>query len=57
LAKHRQQLEQQLEDLQVTLAELGQHESRCQRLLADRRAEDAAGGRPTKPRKPTPVTR
>ncbi len=57
LAKHRQQLEQQLEDLQVTLAELGQHESRCQRLLADRRAEDAAGSRPAKPRKATPVAR
>jgi DNA-binding transcriptional MerR regulator len=58
LAKHRRQLEQQLEDLQVTLAELGQHESRCQRLLADRRAEDAAGTRPPpRPRKAAPVAR
>jgi DNA-binding transcriptional MerR regulator len=57
LAKHRQQLEQQLEDLQVTLAELGQHESRCQRLLADRRAEDAAGARPPRARKTAPVAR
>ena len=57
LAKHRQQLEQQLEDLQVTLAELGQHESRCQRLLADRRAEDAAGARPPRARKAVPVAR
>ena len=56
LAKHRQQLEQQLEDLQVTLAELGQHESRCQRLLADRRAEDATPAR-ARPRKATPVAR
>jgi DNA-binding transcriptional MerR regulator len=57
LAKHRHQLEQQLEDLQVTLAELGQHESRCQRLLADRRAEDAAGARPPRARKTAPVAR
>lgn len=38
LAQHRQQLEQQLEDLQITLAEIGQHESRCERLLAERQA-------------------
>ena len=57
LAKHRQQLEQQLEDLQVTLAELGQHESRCQRLLADRRAADARPARPAKPRKSAPAER
>lgn len=48
LAKHRQQLEQQLEDLQVTLAELGQHESRCQRLLA---AAGGEGSRAARPRK------
>ncbi|MBI5255066.1 MAG: MerR family DNA-binding transcriptional regulator [Burkholderiales bacterium] len=34
LAAHRQQLEQQLEDLQITLGEIAQHEARCQRLLA-----------------------
>lgn len=33
LSRHRQQLAQQLDDLQVTLAEIGQHEERCQRLL------------------------
>lgn len=35
LAQHRQQLEQQLEDLQITLAEIAQHEERCQRLLRE----------------------
>jgi len=34
LRAHRQQLKRQLEDIEVTLAEIAQHESRCQRLLA-----------------------
>jgi DNA-binding transcriptional MerR regulator len=34
LASHRSQLEQQLDDIQVTLAEIGQHEARCHALLA-----------------------
>lgn len=34
LADHRQALEQQREDLEVTLAEIGQHEERCRALLA-----------------------
>jgi DNA-binding transcriptional MerR regulator len=42
LMKHRQQLEQQLEDLQVTLAEIAQHEDRCERLLAAQRSAAAA---------------
>ncbi|NDY92676.1 MerR family transcriptional regulator [Ideonella livida] len=33
LANHRQQLEQQLEDIRVTLAEIAQHEARCRELL------------------------
>ena len=33
LGEHRRQLEQQLEDIQVTLAEIGQHEQRCRALL------------------------
>ncbi|MBQ0959316.1 MerR family DNA-binding transcriptional regulator [Ideonella sp. 4Y11] len=37
LSEHRRQLEQQLEDIQVTLAEIGQHESRCRTLLRKRR--------------------
>ncbi len=34
LADHRRQLEQQREDLEVTLAEITQHEARCRSLLA-----------------------
>lgn len=33
LAQHRSQLEQQREDLEVTLAEIAQHEARCRTLL------------------------
>lgn len=35
LQAHRGQLEQQLEDIQVTLAEIAQHEERARRLLAE----------------------
>jgi DNA-binding transcriptional MerR regulator len=35
LQEHRSQLEQQLDDIQVTLAEINQHEERCRRLIAD----------------------
>jgi DNA-binding transcriptional MerR regulator len=38
LREHRQQLEHRLEDIQVTLAEIGQQEERCRRLLAESRA-------------------
>jgi DNA-binding transcriptional MerR regulator len=34
LQSHRAQLEQQLDDIRVMLAEIGQHEQRCKRLLA-----------------------
>ena len=33
LAAHRRQLEQQREDLEITLAEIHQHEERCRTLL------------------------
>ena len=33
LAAHRRQLEQQLDDIRVTLAEIEQHEARCRHLL------------------------
>ncbi len=33
LEQHRRALEQQREDIQVTLAEIGQHEAECKRLL------------------------
>jgi DNA-binding transcriptional MerR regulator len=36
LAEHRRQLEQQLEDIRITLEEIGQHEARCRTLLAPR---------------------
>jgi DNA-binding transcriptional MerR regulator len=39
LANHRLQLEQQLEDIRITLAEIEQHEQRCRSLIA-------AGGQP-----------
>ncbi len=34
LGDHRKQLEQQREDLEITLAEIAQHEARCRALLA-----------------------
>lgn len=34
LGDHRRQLEQQLDDIRVTLAEIEQHEARCRALLA-----------------------
>ena len=37
LAAHRQALEQQREDIEITLAEIAQHEERCRRLLGPRR--------------------
>ena len=33
LADHRTQLEQQREDIEITLAEIAQHEERCRQLL------------------------
>ena len=43
LAEHRSLLEQQREDLEITLAEIAQHEERCRALLA-------AAARPVKAR-------
>ena len=37
LQQHRQALEQQLDDIEITLAEISQHEERCQSLLAERK--------------------
>jgi DNA-binding transcriptional MerR regulator len=34
LGEHRQLLEQQREDIEITLAEIAQHEARCRTLLA-----------------------
>jgi DNA-binding transcriptional MerR regulator len=50
LAEHRRQLEQQLEDIRVTLAEIEQHEARCRSLIA------GTAGVPAKTRaKPRPA--
>ena len=38
LQQHRRQLEQQLDDIEVTLAEISQHEERCQALLLEAQA-------------------
>ena len=45
LAEHRRQLEQQREDIEITLAEIAQHEGRCKNLLGP---STAARKRPTR---------
>jgi DNA-binding transcriptional MerR regulator len=42
LRTHRDQLERQLDDLQLTLAEIGQHEQRARSLLAAARSRKTA---------------
>ena len=42
LAQHRRQLQQQLDDIQVTLAEIAQHEERCHALLAEAQGQAAS---------------
>ncbi len=49
LAEHRRLLEQQREDIEITLAEIGQHEQRCRVLLAE------ADPAPKKPRTRRPA--
>ena len=46
LRSHRAQIEQQLEDIRVTLDEIAQHEARCERLLEAARAPAAAAPTP-----------
>jgi len=46
LARHREALEQQREDLEVTLAEIAAHEEQCRRMLAAGAAEQ--GEKPAK---------
>ncbi len=50
LAEHRRLLEQQREDIEITLAEIAQHEQRCRALLASQapRARRPAAGRTQK---------
>ncbi len=42
LGEHRRQLEQQREDIEITLAEIAQHEMRCKSLLGKPAARKAA---------------
>ena len=49
LAEHRRLLEQQREDLEVTLAEIAQHEARCRQLLS----QTAPHARPRRGATPT----
>ncbi len=42
LQQHRRQLRQQLDDIEVTLAEISQHEERCEALLAEALAAKTA---------------
>ncbi|MFN6995255.1 MAG: MerR family transcriptional regulator [Aquincola tertiaricarbonis] len=56
LQSHRQQLERQLDDLQLTLAEIGQHEARCRRMLTEARRCEPGAKRPAA-RKPAAAKR
>lgn len=47
LAEHRRLLEQQREDIEITLAEIAQHEQRCRALLAEGRKRAAGTARKT----------
>ncbi len=44
LARHREMLEQQREDLEVTLSEIAMHEAQCHRLLDEGRHKRKSGG-------------
>ena len=46
LQEHRRQLEQQRDDIQVTLEEIAQHEERCRRLLAEQQRARRKAGAP-----------
>ena len=46
LQEHRRQLEQQRDDIQVTLEEISQHEERCRRLLAEQARGRRKAGAP-----------
>ena len=50
LARHRESLEQQREDIEVTLAEIVAHEEKCRRMLAEPSAD-------RKPAAPAPRAR
>lgn len=56
LAQHREVLERQREDLEVTLAEIAAHEEECQRLLASGK-QIGAGKKPAQKQGRTPAAR
>lgn len=51
LAQHRETLERQREDLEVTLAEIAAHEDECRRLLAQDKSEKAPAAKKRAARK------
>ncbi|RZI44588.1 MerR family DNA-binding transcriptional regulator [Herbaspirillum sp. HC18] len=51
LAQHRETLERQREDLEVTLAEIEAHEQECRRLLAGEKSGKPAAAKKTAQRK------
>jgi len=53
LREHRSQLERQLDDIEVTLGEISQHEERCKRMLAE--AANNAANAPRRRGKTHPV--
>lgn len=51
LARHRESLEQQREDLEVTLAEIAAHEDKCRRMLSEAGARNKAKPAATRTRR------
>ena len=51
LAQHRESLERQREDLEVTLAEIAAHEEECRRLLEEGVTDKPAAAKKTTPRR------
>ena len=51
LARHRESLEQQREDLEVTLAEIAAHEDKCRRMLSEAGSRTKAKSAATRSRR------
>ena len=50
LSRHRESLEQQREDIEITLAEIAAHEERCRNMLTqDKQSEKIKSGLPSAP--------
>lgn len=50
LAQHRETLERQREDIEITLDEIAAHEAECRRLLDDDKRDGKRDGKTAKPR-------